>query len=1393
MYLVPLSAESYSFSSFFPEQSKSTNGSGPSLENFRALSTFSLAFAVCAVALFLAGCGGGILNLPGLTALEASPSQVDLGMSPVGVATSTKVSLVNKGQVPVHVTQFSVTGQSFSITGQPAPDTLIPVGATYGVIVNFSPSSPGPQTGQLNIATDAGTSGSTIIPLSGSGQSLPSNTASVSAITCATQAFTGAGSDLCTVTLNAAAPSSGVVVNLSSSNAAIVVPAAVTVTKNATTAQFSASVSPVSTATPVQLSASAGTASANFPVQLNAFVAALQTSAPNLDFGVVMVNTPTTQNLTLSSVGNAPLTISAASATGNFSVSGVTFPLILKPGQTARLIVQLNALVQGPNAGQLKITSNASTNGTAAIALTGTGAPPLTGISCNSASMAGAGTDLCTATIAGPAPNGGLRVFISSNNAAVSVAAVALIHENATSVQFQAAVSPVSTVQTATLTATAGTVAKSFALQLTAPAPQLTVSVTSLAFGSVTPNTQATQKVTLSSTGNSPVTISGATVTGTGFSLSQTAFPLTINPGQSTTLSVQFVPAGQVSSAGQLTIKSNSSTNSTVAVALSGTGVAQVSGFSCNSASMGGSGTDICTVTISGPAPAGGLRVFVSSNNPAVTVAAVSLVHENTTSVQFQAAVSSVSTTQTVSLTANTGGAAKSFALQLNPPAPTLALNVTSLAFGSDPINTPITKTVTLSSTGTAPLTISGAAATGSGFAVAPTSFPLTINPGQTATLSVLFDPLAQGDSAGQLTVTSNSSTNPTPVIALSGTGTPQIAGITCANASMVGTGSNLCTVTISGPAPSGGTRVVLSSNNPVVTLSSAVLVHESTTSAQFTASVSTVSTAQTVTLAATVGSLVRGFALQLTVPAPTLSISSPSLAFGNVPINVTAARPLTLTSAGSATLTINAVGSTGTGFSVAQGTFPITLAPGQTSTLSVLYTPVAQGTALGQLTVASNSSTGSTAIVSVSGAGAPSGSFTYTGSPLENTLVPPDPVTPISSNFFGMTIHHTSTPFPSFPVSTFRFWDVAPWSVVEPASGQFTWDHMDTAIQIGNANGVKDYLFTFGSVPTWASTNPSDQCVGGDGVGSCAPPDMTALDTFTKTIVQRYCGVIKHYETWNEPNNTSYWDGTNIQLLTIAQHVYQIVKDPANCGCTDGSCAPNGGANPNEVLTPTVSTLQPWGLTWLDSYLATTGSQYPYADAATFHGYHITNPEDFIAQLQSYKQVLANHGLANVPVWNTEASWGSTSAALGQDQASWLMRFHMIQAAAGISRFVWYAYDNCGWGTLWESSVCVSPQNPVGQVTIPGQSYGVVESWLSGAVLPDCQQYQNGLWACELKRDGGFDSWMLWSSTGASISVPIPTDSSLAFYKDWQNNLNSLSATVTVNEMPILLENQPL
>ncbi len=102
----------------------------------------------------------------------------------------------------------------------------------------------------------------------------------------------------------------------------------------------------------------------------------------------------------------------------------------------------------------------------------------------------------------------------------------------------------------------------------------------------------------------------------------------------------------------------------------------------------------------------------------------------------------------------------------------------------------------------------------------------------------------------------------------------------------------------------------------------------------------------------------------------PQLAENTGTLSFGSVTVNSSATQSLTLTSLGTAPVTVNSVSITGAAFTIVAGTFPVTLTPSQSVTLQVQFKPTATGSTTGQLTISSNSTTGGTAVVSLSGTG---------------------------------------------------------------------------------------------------------------------------------------------------------------------------------------------------------------------------------------------------------------------------------------------------------------------------------------------------------------------------------------------------------------------------------------
>jgi hypothetical protein len=109
-------------------------------------------------------------------------------------------------------------------------------------------------------------------------------------------------------------------------------------------------------------------------------------------------------------------------------------------------------------------------------------------------------------------------------------------------------------------------------------------------------------------------------------------------------------------------------------------------------------------------------------------------------------------------------------------PTPTyssqLTVTPTSLSFGSVIVKSAATQSLTLTSTGTLPVTVNSVSITGAGFTIVGGSFPVTLTPNQSMTLQVQFEPSAAGLATGELTISSNSTTGAPAVVSLSGTGT---------------------------------------------------------------------------------------------------------------------------------------------------------------------------------------------------------------------------------------------------------------------------------------------------------------------------------------------------------------------------------------------------------------------------------------------------------------------------------------------------------------------------------------------------------------------------------------------------------------------------------------------
>ncbi len=669
----------------------------------------------------------------------------------------------------------------------------------------------------------------------------------------------------------------------------------------------------------------------------------LTVSTASLSFGSAAVNTPTMQSLTLTSTGTAPVTVSSAAVTGaGFTVVGATLPMTLNPLQAATLQVQFNPASAGAASGQIAIVSNSATGSPAMVALTGTGA----------------------ASPSGPQTN-----------------------------------------------------------------PQLAVNTSSLSFGSATVNTPTTQSLTLTSTGTAPVTVSSAAVSGVGFTIVGASLPMTLNPLQTATLKIQFNPTSAGAASGQVSIVSDSASGNPAMVALSGTGTSESSGpqtspqlavsassLSFGSATVNTTTTQSLTLTSTGTAPV--TVTSITATGAGFTIVGASLpmtlnpLQAATVQMQFnptspgaatgQIAIVSDSVSGSPAMVAMTGTGTTAPGPQTSPQ---LAVSASSLSFGSVTLNTPSTQSLTLTSTGTAPVTVTSVAATGTGFTIAGASLPMTLNPQQTTTLQVQFNPTSAGAASGQIAIVSNSVNGSQAFVALAGTGTtaapgpqtsPQLAvsssGVSFGSVTLNTPSTQSLTLTSTGTAPvtvnsvtatGSGFSIVGASLpmtlNPQQTTTLQVQFNPTSAGAA-SGQISIVSNSASGSPAAVAltGTGTTGSGTPTPPGSPTspqLGVSASSLSFGSVTVNTPLTRSLTLTSTGTAPVTVNSAAITGAGFTIVAQSFPMTLNPTQSVTLQIQFLPTAAGAASGQIAISSNSATGGTAVVALGGTGTAAGS----------------------------------------------------------------------------------------------------------------------------------------------------------------------------------------------------------------------------------------------------------------------------------------------------------------------------------------------------------------------------------------------------------------------------------
>jgi hypothetical protein len=285
--------------------------------------------------------------------------------------------------------------------------------------------------------------------------------------------------------------------------------------------------------------------------------------------------------------------------------------------------------------------------------------------------------------------------------------------------------------------------------------------------------------VTLTNSGTASLTISQATASGSGFSISGIGTQLTINAGQMATFTAQFAPTTAGSATGTISIISNAP-NSPLTIALTGTGTqpqiaATPSTAAFGNVSTGTSNTQTITVSNGGSASltissvsVTGTGFNISGISAPLTIGA----GKSTTFNAVFAPTTAGAVSGSIMLANNSPNPSMSIPLSGTGVASTkvLGLSTTSLSFGNVNVGSNNSLSVALTNNGNANVTISSLGVSNGAFTASGVSAGEMLTPNQSVTVTVQFAPSASGAVSGTVTISSDATNSPAS-INVSGTG----------------------------------------------------------------------------------------------------------------------------------------------------------------------------------------------------------------------------------------------------------------------------------------------------------------------------------------------------------------------------------------------------------------------------------------------------------------------------------------------------------------------------------------------------------------------------------------------------------------------------------------------
>jgi hypothetical protein len=292
----------------------------------------------------------------------------------------------------------------------------------------------------------------------------------------------------------------------------------------------------------------------------------------------------------------------------------------------------------------------------------------------------------------------------------------------------------------------------------------VTASPAVVSFGQVAIGSVATVPVVLTNSLSWKITLSAMQTTGSGFSITGPAMPLTLAAGQSVTVNVTFSPQSAGTAGGALFVFGPQ-----LSIPLSGSAsmggqlTANPASLAFGQVQVGNNVTVLDSITNTGGANVTISQVNVSGTGfsvDGVTLPLVLTPGETFTFSAIFAPQSAARATGDITVISDASNATLGVSLAGTGTAQgKLTVAPTALNFGNAMVGSSVNKTSSISA-GSADVTVTSASLNSSEFALSGISFPVTIPAGQSVPITLTFTPQSSGSVTAVLAFTSDASDN---------------------------------------------------------------------------------------------------------------------------------------------------------------------------------------------------------------------------------------------------------------------------------------------------------------------------------------------------------------------------------------------------------------------------------------------------------------------------------------------------------------------------------------------------------------------------------------------------------------------------------------------------------